>query len=131
LVGMPANAPGTNNDFYCDANSVGGNTCWEQDIVESTDSTVSTSHASGDGGGQPYANGGAFHEAVVEYKNGNNIISPIGSGVGQDLGAGNGAAIVTSLWYCGGWPGMPASSPDRCNGQSTLSFTDWEITESA
>ena len=51
---MPAVNPGANNDYYCDANSVGGNTCWEQDIIESTDATVSTSHPSGNGGGIPY-----------------------------------------------------------------------------
>merc|ERR1712203_1245996 len=61
LIGMPGATPGTNNDWYCDANSVGGNTCWKQDIIESVGgTTVSTNHPSGDGGGSAYAHGGGL-----------------------------------------------------------------------
>merc|ERR1711920_1103867 len=88
LIGMPGDTPGTNNDWYCDANSVGGNTCWEQDIVESTTATVSTSHEWGNGGGQGYANGGGFHEATILYKDGKTIdAGSVGQGTGMELGA--------------------------------------------
>jgi len=34
LVGMPASAAGSNGDYYCDANCVGGSCCTEFDLME-------------------------------------------------------------------------------------------------
>jgi len=131
LVKMPGNAPGENRDWYCDANNVGGNTCWEQDIFESTSNTVSTMHNWGDGGGTVFARGGGFDEADITFKDGRTIEAPWGSGTASsDLGSGEGSGIATSLWFCNGWPGFDASTHDRCNPSSTLTLTDWEITES-
>jgi len=34
LVGMPSSAAGSNGDYYCDANCVGGSCCTEMDLME-------------------------------------------------------------------------------------------------
>ena len=63
LVSMPStrNTPGTGNDWYCDANNVGGNACPEIDLVEMNQNALHTtmhtcarepwSKANCDGGG--------------------------------------------------------------------------------
>merc|ERR1711957_363473 len=93
--------------------------------------TVATSHNWGDMGGTVFARGGGFKEQVYTFRDGKTLEGGVaGSGsASTDHGSGQGGAIVTSLWFCGGWPGFPPSTPDQCNDQSTLTFTDWEIIE--
>lgn len=83
MTSMPALKPGAANDFYCDANSVGGNSCPEIDLIEANQNALhSTVHACKQPWNESNCDKGGF-------------VSKFGQGT-KDFGIGPGFAIDTT-----------------------------------
>jgi len=109
LVSMPnAGAPGSGNDWYCDANGVGGNWCPEVDLVEVNQNSW---HATMHGCSKPYSSGSCDHGGYgVRFGQGHNDF-----GIGSDFAIDTTKPFVASLSFTD--PGVAVSAHQ--GGRST------------